>query len=131
MTNVRQNRYPMRFAFFLSFYYMANSIYQGFLSVYFDAELKLSSSQIGTIFACVAAVSIISQPVWGSLGDRVRSRNRLLRCLCAGAAAMMLFLLAAGHFASALILTAFFAVFYMSVQPMGDSIILGELNRSR
>lgn len=122
-------RYPAHFALFLMAYYVTNSVYQGYLSVYFKNELGFSATQIGSILAGVAIVSLVTQPLWGTCGDRMKSRNRLIRFLCAAAAVLILSLLPMKGYAAAMLVTCVFAGFYMSIQPMGDSIILEALQR--
>ncbi len=59
-------RYPAQFALFLMAYYVTNSVYQGYLTVYFKNVLHFNATQIGTILAGVAIVSVLSQPFWGT-----------------------------------------------------------------
>lgn len=49
-------RYPAQFALFLMAYYVTNSVYQGYLTVYFKNVLHFNATQIGTILAGVAIV---------------------------------------------------------------------------
>ena len=122
-------RYPAHFALFLMAYYVTNSVYQGYLSVYFKNKLGFSSTQIGSILAGVAIVSVVTQPLWGTAGDRMKSRNALIRYLCIAAMALILSLFLANSYIVALVITCAFAGFYMSIQPMGDSIILESLQK--
>lgn len=122
-------RYPVWFALFLMAYYVTNSIYQGYLSVYFSNILKFNDAQVGAIFAGVAIVSVITQPFWGTMGDRLKSRNNLIRVLCLIASALMLCILPFRNYGIILAITCLFAAFYMSIQPMGDSIILEALQK--
>jgi PPP family 3-phenylpropionic acid transporter len=123
-------RYPVWFALFLMAYYVTNSIYQGYLSVYFSNVLKFSDAQVGAIFAGVAIVSVITQPFWGTMGDRLKSRNALIRALCLVASAIMLCILPFKSYGVIMVITCLFAAFYMSIQPMGDSIILEALQKN-
>ena len=123
-------RYPIWFALFLMAYYVTNSIYQGYLSVYFSNVLKFSDAQVGAIFAGVAIVSVITQPFWGTMGDRMKSRNALIRILCLAASALMLCILPFKNYGIIMAITCLFAAFYMSIQPMGDSIILEALQKN-
>jgi len=118
-----------RYALFLIAYYVTNSIYQGFLTLYYQNTLGFSSTQIGAILAGVAIVSIIAQPFWGSVGDRSKSLNRVIRILCVLASVSILSILLVKDFIPVLVLVCVFACFYMSIQPLGDSIILGALRR--
>jgi PPP family 3-phenylpropionic acid transporter len=122
-------RYPAQYALFLMAYYVTNSVYQSFLPIYFKDNLGFSSTQIGMIFAVVAIVSVATQPFWGARGDRVQSRNALIRFLCAAGAGVMLSILLAQSYLPVLILTCLFAGFYTSIQPMGDSVILESLQK--
>lgn len=122
-------RYPAQFALFLMAYYVTNSVYQGYLTVYFKNVLHFNATQIGTILAGVAIVSVLSQPFWGTRGDRMKSRNALIRYLCLGAAALILSLLMVKDYVAVLLITCLFACFYMSIQPMGDSVILEALQK--
>ena len=110
-------------------YYVTNSVYQGYLSVYFKNALGFNATQIGSILAGVAIVSVITQPMWGTVGDRSKSRNAIIRYLCIAAAVIILSLLIADSYIPVMLLTCLFAGFYMSVQPMGDSIILEALQK--
>lgn len=122
-------RYPVWFALFLMAYCITNSIYQGYLSVYFSNVLRFTDAQVGAIFAGVAIVSVITQPFWGTMGDRLKSRNALIRMLCLIAAALILCVLPFKNYGIIMAITCLFAAFYMSIQPMGDSIILEALQR--
>lgn len=124
-----KSRYPTHFALFLMAYYVTNSVYQGYLSVYFKNTLGFTSTQIGSILAGVAIVSVITQPMWGTCGDRMKSRNALIRFLCLAAAVMILSLLVVDSYVAVTAITCLFACFYMSIQPMGDSIILEALQQ--
>ena len=121
-------RFPLRFALFLMAYYMTNAIYQGYMSLYYTSA-GFNSAQMGAIFAVVALVSVFSQPLWGTLGDRVASRNRLLRMLAAASSLLALSFLTTRGFVPLLLLGGAFSCFYTSIQPMGDSIILAALDR--
>jgi len=127
---MRTKRYPAHYALFLMAYYMANSTFQSFLSLYYTS-LGFSSIQIGTIFAAVAAVSLFAQPLWGTVGDRVASRNRLLRMLALGSGIMAASFLITKQFVPSVLLSCVFSFFYTSLQPMGDSIILAALEKDR
>lgn len=118
-----------RLALFLIAYYLTNAIYQGYLTLYYDKALSLNSTQIGAISAGVAIISVIAQPLWGAAGDRAHSRNSVIRMLCALSCAAILCLLFVKTFLPALLLACVFACFYTSIQPLGDSIVLENLQK--
>ena len=123
-----KRRYPIHLAFFLVAYYAANCMYQSYMSLWY-AAIPFTSAQIGAINAGVALVSMAAQPLWGTLGDRTRSRGLLLMGLALASAASVLAFGRFSAFVPLLLLAALFSCFYTSLQPMGDSIILQELDR--
>lgn len=125
---MQNKRYPVQYGLFMMAYYMTNAIYQGYMSLYYTSA-GFNSAQMGAIFAVVALVSVFSQPLWGTLGDRVASRNRLLRMLAAASSLLALSFLTTRGFVPLLLLGGAFSCFYTSIQPMGDSIILAALDR--
>ena len=64
---------------------------------------------------------------WGEVGDRAKSRNRLLALMAVAAAAFMGAYLISDMFWALLVTACLFAAFYTSLQPMGDSIVLASL----
>ena len=123
--------YPVRYCAYLGSYYMILAIFQGYLSLYFQS-LGFNSTQIGTVFAAIALTSVFAQPVWGTVGDRMSSRSRLLRVLLVCALLIaQLFRFAGGSFPLLLLLSCAYACFFLSVQPLGDSIILDSMARTR
>ena len=123
-------RFPIRFALFLMAYYMTNAVFQGYTSLYYTS-IGFTSAQVGAIFAAIALVSVFSQPVWGILGDRAASRNRLIRGLVLAAAVSILCFLLTKSFIPSLLLACLFSCFYTSIQPMGDSVILAALEKEK
>lgn len=124
----REDRYPWRFSLFLAAYYIANSVYQGYISVYFS-DKGLDSARIGMLMSAVSLVSIVSQPTWGMLGDRSSSRNRVLRIMCVLAAGAILLLPLGGNLWYLSCVLCLFAASYTAIQPMGDSVILEALQK--
>ena len=125
-----RKRFPLRFALFLMAYYMTNSVFQGYASLYYTS-IGFSSTQVGSIFAAIALVSVFSQPFWGVRGDRAASRNRLIRALVLAASLSILSFLLTKMFIPSLLLACVFSCFYTSIQPMGDSVILAALEKEK
>lgn len=123
-------RYPWHYALFLVAYYMANAVYQGFITVYFK-DVGLSTLQIGALMSAVPIVSILTQPLWGALGDRAKSRNNVLRIMAAGAAGSVLLFALNHSFWYLMPLICVFSAFYTALQPMGDSVILEALQKDQ
>lgn len=112
-----------RRAAFPVLYNAANSVYQGYMSLFWT-HLGLSGGTLGTI-GCVSAVTALAaQPLWGRIGDRVRHRNRLLAALCAGAAGAMLAALLHPGWIAQMICASVFYAFFCALLPLGDTILL-------
>ncbi len=123
---MKKTDYPWRYGWFLATYYMANGIYQGYVSKYFEAA-GMSTAQLSVILAATPLVSIFMQPVWGAVADRSASRNRVLRALIAAACAIVLLYRVSDAFLWLLPVSCLFSAAYTSIQPLGDSIILEAL----
>ena len=119
----------IRYASFMIAYYVTNAVYQGFLSLYFRDVVGLSTQWLSVVMAAVPLVSMFTQPMWGNVGDSMRSRNAVLRILAAGAAVCMILLRLNRSPWWILACMACFSCFYTSIQPMGDSIILENLQK--
>ena len=120
----------IRCALFLMAYYMTNSVFQSFLSLYYS-DIGLNDTQIGTINAMIACVSIPTMILWRHIGDRVKVRNYLLAGMCVAAGAFMLLVRANNSFVYVLVMISAFSAFYTSIQPMGDSVVLTALDREK
>lgn len=114
-------------ALFLMAYYAANAVFQSFMSLYLT-DRGLNGAKIGTINAVIAFVSVPTMYLWGRAGDRAASRNRLLAAMAVISTAVILLLPLQGSFAYALIVLGLFGCVYTSLQPMGDSIVLTNLD---
>ena len=116
-------------ALFLMAYYITNSVFQSFMPLYYK-DLYLNDTQIGLINAMIAMVSVFAMQFWGKMGDRAKSRNRLLFMMCIAAGLLMLSVRPITSFVPLLIMITVFASFYTSLQPMGDSIVLESLDKA-
>ena len=110
-------------ALFPAGYYASNSIYQGYMSLYYT-HLGFHNGQLGAIGAATAAVSLAFQPIWGALGDRSRSRRRLLAILCLSSALALPAALLHRSFPAQLFTAAAFYAFFCALLPLGDAILL-------
>ena len=114
-----------RRAAFPVLYNAANSVYQGYMSLFWT-HLGLSRAALGTL-GCVSAVAALAaQPLWGRLGDRVPRRSRLLTALCLGAAAAMLAALLRPGWIAQMVCASVFYAFFCALLPLGDAILLAS-----
>ncbi len=107
-------------------YYGANAIYQGYISLYYT-HLGFRSDQLGFISAATALAAIAAQPLWGTLGDRVKRRTRMLSLLCLAAALALLPALLGPGFVLQIVAAALFYAFFCALLPLGDAILLEGL----
>ena len=122
------NRTSFRLMPFYITLYMVLCVYQNFFTVYLN-DIGVDSRTIGILMALAPLASLLGQPVWGNIGDRVRYKNSLLLLLCFAAAAMSVLLSLSANVFLIGIFLALFAFFYMSVQPVGDAVTLEALER--
>ena len=122
-----RQRYPYHLAVFMIAYYVTNCMYQSYMSLFYTG-IPFTPTQIGLINAGVALVSIAAQPLWGTVGDRAGSRRLVVMLLAAASAAVVFAFRWFTAFLPLLLLACLFSCFYTSLQPMGDAIILRELD---
>lgn len=122
----KSSAFPWKYGLFLASYYLANAVYQGYASKYFEST-GVTHAQLTILLTAAPAISILMQPLWGTIGDRARLRNNVLRLMIVFSALIVLTYRISGTFWYLLIASTLFSAFYTSVQPMGDSIILESL----
>ncbi len=120
--------YPWRYAWFYMAYYTANGVHQGYISKYFK-DGGIDGAYLTVLMAAVPLVAMFTQPFWGLRGDKSASRNRLLRALILCALVAISLFPVSGQWGYLLAVTCLFAGTFMSIQPMGDSIVLEDLSR--
>lgn len=120
-------KYPFKIAAAMSAYYSVTAIYQNYISKYFGAK-GLSDGEIGVLMAAPPLISLIAQPIWGTLGDRSRSKNALFRFMYICSAALLLSYLVSSSFRFLLVMVLAFSFFFTALQPMNDTIVLEALN---
>ena len=116
-------RFVLRHALFSMGYYGANAVYQGYMSLFYT-NLGFRGVRLGGINAATALAALGAQPLWGMLGDRARSRRRLLGALALlSAAALPLALLGEGY-GYQLAVAMLFSAFVCALLPLNDAILL-------
>jgi len=91
-------------------------------------SIGATSQQIGIFSAICAVISMVFQPFWGYLSDKIGSPRRVL-CLCLGATAVFFGLvLLTGNFYVAAGLFFLDTAFRCCIIPLLDSHILSEVN---
>ncbi len=118
---------------FLLFYaaiYMGNAVYGTFIPVYFDS-IGASKTEIGILLSLGPLIAILAQPVWGAVGDRAKTKNRVLFILLAGSGISILFFPLSEHFYYLLFIISVFTFFQTSIFAISDTITLEQLDKQK
>lgn len=118
------------FLFFYTVIYMANAVYGTFIPVYFQM-IGATPAQIGALLSLGPLVAVLAQPVWGTIGDRAKTKNSLLRVLIIGAGFIILLFPVSTQFNYLLIMVCLFTFFQTSIAPISDTITLEELEKHK
>jgi PPP family 3-phenylpropionic acid transporter len=118
------------FTLFYAAVYMGNAVYSTFIPVYFQS-IGASSEQIGMLLSLGPLVAILAQPVWGTIGDRAKTKNSILLLLLVGSGAAILLFPASDKFVWLLLVISMFTFFQTSIVPICDAITLDRLERER
>lgn len=113
--------------FSLYLFYCVNFIATGMLtySAKYQGEMGLTDGQIGLISAVMATTSLIFQPGWGMLADRVRFKRTVLVFSQAVAGLLCLLVpLTAGRFLPLLAVLTVYGIFSLPAMPVGNAISL-------
>lgn len=113
---------------FYAVIYMGNAVYGTYMPVYFQT-IGLTPSQIGTLLSLGPLVAVLAQPVWGSVGDRARSKNAVLALLLVGSGAAILLFPLSVAFYYLLLMVCLFTFFQTSTFALSDAITLEELEK--
>lgn len=107
-------------------YYAVTSVYQNYISKYFGAQ-GLTDIEIGVLMAAPPLISLVAQPVWGTLGDRSRSKTAVFRLMYLVSAVLILSYLISSSFWYLMIAVTAYSFFFTALQPMNDTIALEGL----
>lgn len=111
-------------------YFMVTSTFTPYLSAYYRS-LEFSLLEIGILAAVGSVTSILIQPFWSNLSDRLANRLRVLRIVLAGSAATILLFTLPRTFAGLFAVVVLFQMFFTSVMPVQDAISLTYCNQKK
>ena len=120
-------RYPIKIAAAMGAYYSVTGVYQNYISKYFGAK-GLNDVEIGVLMAAPPLISLIAQPIWGTLGDRAHSKNAVFRLMYLCSAVLLLSYLISSSFWYLMVMVLAYSFFFTALQPMNDTIVLEALN---
>ncbi|MDQ1913422.1 MFS transporter [Paenibacillus sp. GD4] len=111
---------------YYAFIFMALGAFASYISLYY-VHLQLTTADITWLTTMGSVVAILLQPVWGTVGDRARTKNQILLMALAGAGlAVWLFPLAAQSLWMLMLAVVVFYAFQCAVNPLSDTIALEQ-----
>jgi MFS transporter, PPP family, 3-phenylpropionic acid transporter len=110
--------------------YMGNAVYGTFMPVYLKS-IDLSQTSIATLLSFGPLIAILAQPIWGNIGDRAESKNRVLQILSLGSAVSILLLPLSNQYLYLLMIICVITFFQTSINPLSDAITLEHLSRTK
>lgn len=99
--------------YFLLFYmivYMGNAVYGTYIPVYFQS-VGASPAQIGSLLSLGPLVAVLAQPLWGTIGDRSKTKNSVLALLLIGSGVSVLLFPISSAFYYMLLMVCLFTFF--------------------
>ncbi len=118
----------MRVKAYMAAYYLAQAVYQSYMSLFYRAR-GLDAAGLGALYALAAAASIPGQLLFGAAADRARVPGHVLRALLLVSAALLLLQALARDAFALFAISMLFGFAYTPVQPIGDALALARLER--
>ncbi len=114
---------------FYVFIYAGNAVYGTFLPVYFQ-DIGFNAVQIGTLLSLGPFVALLAQPVWGTVSDRAKTKNRIVYIMLIGCAVALLLYPISVQYTYLLLMICLFTFFQTSIFAISDTITLEVLDRA-
>lgn len=111
-------------------YFMVASTFTPYLAAYYRA-LDFSMLEVGALAAVGSVSSILIQPFWSHLSDRMGNRLLVLRIVLVGCTATILLFLLPRSFVGLFLVVVVFQAFFTAVMPVQDAISLTYCNQRR
>ena len=129
-TGWKEDEFPRRLFLLYVLFYAGQAIYNTYLNLYLSS-VGLSDTQIGMTVSVSTAVLLAAQLGWGILGDRARTKNRVLLLLYAFMAVSSLLFYLSTDFWFLLLAVTLFSAFINPIVPLQDNYTLECLEKSR
>jgi MFS transporter, PPP family, 3-phenylpropionic acid transporter len=127
---VKSTRVYLLFLCLYAVSYMGNAVYGTFMPVYLK-NIGLSQTSIATLLSFGPLIAVLAQPLWGSIGDRAKSKNSVLQILSLGSAVSILLLPFSHQYFYLLLIVCLITFFQTSINPLSDAITLEHLARTK
>lgn len=101
-----------------------------FMPLYFKL-IKLNQSSIGLLLGIGSLITLISQPLWGIISDRAKTKNLILKIVVAGSGLSYIFFPLSNHFIYLVIIIIVFSIFERTIEPLCDAITLEYIETTK
>jgi predicted MFS family arabinose efflux permease len=126
----KTDRYPIEFLLMYAIFFGGSATFGPYIPLYLK-EIGLNQTLIGTFFAIGPLIAMLSQPIWGIIGDRSKSKNIVLLILFGGSICSMLLFPASTAMWYVFCIYGVFTFFQASINPLIDTITLEQLETSK
>lgn len=130
MESNSKESYPYNFIIHYALIYSLVACYSTFVPLYFSYQ-GFSKSAIGVLLAVGPAIAMVMQPVWGTAGDRAKSKNSILKIMLVGSGIAVLLYVIPANFYIMMAFVAVFTFFQGSINAMSDVISLEYLESTK
>ncbi len=107
---------------------MGAAVFGTFIPVYLH-NTGFSQPQIGVLLGLGPFIAMLGQPIWGSMADRSKKKNDVLKILILGSALTALLFPISDQYLYCLILISVITFFQSSIPAISDAITLEELDK--
>lgn len=101
-----------------------------FFPLYLDS-LNYDDFQIGLIFSIGPLIALISQPVWGNISDRAKTKNRILSQIIIISSLILFLFRLNTSFIYILIIMTVFSFFQMPIIPLTDALTIEYMLKNK
>lgn len=132
LQKIRQNRAGITTSMMMLYFLIGAAQYIGYnyLPIYIDSLPFATNSTVGYAIALGAIATMLFQPLWGSIADRAKSKNRILLigllCMCL---VVLLFLVPQKSMITLMICVVVFYVFFLAPQTLVDTITVESIEK--
>jgi PPP family 3-phenylpropionic acid transporter len=126
----KTDRYPIEFLLMYAIFFGGSGVFGPYIPLYLK-EIGFNQTLIGTFFALGPLIAMLSQPIWGIIGDRSKSKNIVLLILFGGSICSMLLFPASTVMWYVFCIYGVYTFFQASINPLIDTITLEQIEASK
>lgn len=104
--------------------YMSGGAFFSYVGLYYS-HINLGNEEIGILTSISAVIALVAQPLWGTISDRAKYKNKVLMvCLLLSSVTIWLMPASGSLLWMLLLSTSLFYFFQCAVSPLSDAIAL-------